>query len=81
MFRFITAHLAGLPFPSRKRQTRQVETRLNYTIESEHIYDKHYFTCQKKENGAMNTPIEKTQTDILRNSEKGRNREEAKRHV
>jgi hypothetical protein len=26
MFRFFIAHLAGLPFPSRKRQTRQVKT-------------------------------------------------------
>ena len=39
MFRFITTHLAGLPFPSRKRQTRQVKTRLYYIIESEHIFD------------------------------------------
>jgi hypothetical protein len=32
----MTAHSAGLPFPGRKRQTRQMKTRLYDIIESEH---------------------------------------------
>ena len=39
MFRCFTAHIAGLPFPSRKRQTRNVKIGLKGIIESEHICD------------------------------------------
>jgi hypothetical protein len=39
MLRFSTVHFAGLPFPSRKRQTRKVKTGLKGIMESEHIDD------------------------------------------
>ena len=42
MFRFSTVPVAGLPFPSMKRQTRNVKTGLNGIMESEHIYDMGY---------------------------------------
>jgi hypothetical protein len=62
--RFITAHLVGLPFPSRKRQTHQVRIMHNFIIESEHIDDIVYKThplyhgirmAQKKVSGLRST--------------------------
>jgi hypothetical protein len=50
MFRFFTAHIADLPFPSRKKQTRNVKTGFNGIIESEHIYDIGYITHRVADN-------------------------------
>ena len=45
MFRLFPAHIAGLPFPSGKRQTRNVKTGLKGIMESEHLYDIGYKPC------------------------------------
>jgi len=42
MFRFSTVHIAGLPFPSRKRQARNMKPGLKAIMESKHIYDMGY---------------------------------------